>query len=298
MDPNAPAPPPPNDGFPAPPPPPPPPAPNQQPQAKRSRYDEPTIPTFLLPMISGPRVAVEQFERPVTQTELNGFFNLAYDEYVSLVYPDHAVPPAHIVTQAQWTNFLMAAFKSRVDHAYSRSTGVRPPNRIPLISGVPIPKYIADVINSYGKLVVLENSSIIVPAPSPPAAGVNPPTTVMAEQAAFSTFVASIAHRGFCKLSVLSNSEMGSAAYTLVALSASMGRTAVANPIVANIFTLADRSAHIYSFHSSFSPSDVLLAASMANGFNNNLFHSRDWPFYAAAVNDVPGIRTSLFSMY
>lgn len=240
---------------------------------------------------------LDKVYRNVDADELNLFFNDAYEQYVSLMYPDQAAPPAHIVTQLQWTTLLRAIFKSRVDHVYSRATGTRPLNRVPLAASIPLPKIMADILNSYGVISVLEHSTIIIPTPGALGQNAVAPAIVLADERLFSSFVSALSHRGFCTLSTLTSDHLGSAAYTMAALDNPIPRPAPANP-VANFAILATRTIHVYSWHSSFNPSDVLLCALMCNGYSHNLLLSVHWPFYADPIVDVPGIRTMLYSHF
>lgn len=273
--------------------------PDGQPPQKRPKFrDEASLPVHLVPRITGPRVVLTQLFRTVNFDELDDFFNSSYTQYVTLLFPDQPAPPAHLITQVQWTGILKAMLKARVDHVYGRSTGQRPANRLPLSGAIPVPKLIADVINSYGYILVHHGSTIVIPVAQAAPQGVNPPGFVVADEILFSSFVSSLSHRGFASLSTISNDHIGSAAYTLFCSSVSLGRHAAANPVAANIATQNTLSVFVSSWHNEFTPSDVLLASLMTNGYSNNLLASTQWPFYSDVVNDVPGIRTSLFSHY
>lgn len=235
--------------------------------------------------------------RTVVHDELDGFFEHTYDQYVTLLFPDQPGPPAHIIQQVNYVNLLQAIFKSRVDHVYSRTTGVRPANRIPLVSNILIPRIIADVINGYGSLLVLSNSTIVVPSPAVLAQGVNPPAILAADATLFTSFMAALAHHNYVNLSNVSNIESGSASYTLCPTSVSFGRTAGANP-VANAADTQSQTVYIRSWHPDFSPSDVLLAAVSVHGYTRNLLETRQWPWTADPVTDVNSIRITLASMY
>lgn len=276
-----------------------PPNPPGPPPAKKPRAEEPTIPVCFVPLLTGPRPVVRQVFRVVLLDELNDFFDHAYDQFVNLLYPEHAAPPAHIITQAQWTSHLRALFKSRLDHVFSRTTGVRPANRIPLAASLPLPRIIADVINCYGTITCGELTRVVIPQPEVPAQGVPPPNIDIAIQHSFAQFTAALAHRSFTRLSYISASEAGTGAYTIAVTNTSTQNEWPANPIpAASMADMDTRITHFYSWHSNFSPSDVLLAALMCNRYGRNLMETTTWIFTAAALADTPGIRTQMYSYY
>lgn len=164
---------------------------------------------------------------------------------------------------------------------------------------IPMPRLLADVINSYGTLPIFESSTLCVPTPAPVVDGAAPIAINAAHQLQFASFVTALAHRNFISLHTITNVISGSGAFAISALSENLGRDFPAALPVAAIATINTDQMYIRSCHSNFNPSDVLLASVMVNGYTTHLEPgSRSYPWTSDLIPNVIAMRTSLFSTY
>lgn len=269
---------------------------NKPPSPKRSRLIQPTPGVLrFAPTITMPYVTV--LTRPITcgLAEMDAFSDMAYEALVAALYAGQ-VPPAGLITQAQFTGVICATFKARIDHVAAKVSGVRPANRLPLNTTLHIPRIIADLINGYGLLNVNQHSLHIYPLAAVPAQGVAAPAFVAADVNKFSDFVGMLELRGLCSTAQITPEPTGSASWTLAALDVDPGRDVPAAQAAAGLLS---QNVFIRGQFSDFSPADAILAAVCPNSRNGYIGSgSREYPWTTPSVSNAVALRRDLITRY
>lgn len=104
--------------------------------------------------VSGPRRLFDRIFRRIVRGELNCISDRLRDLMLTCLYPDGNYEEANVITQDEFRLVVDYLLNSRVHHVCSKVTGRRDAGRTPLVSGMVIPKSLADIINQYGHVLV------------------------------------------------------------------------------------------------------------------------------------------------
>ncbi|VDP17960.1 unnamed protein product [Heligmosomoides polygyrus] len=256
----------------------------------------PALLSYTYPDATAPIAMAGKFPREVKFNELDDLFKFSYGVLTNLAFPGVDVPPK-FASEDDWLAVLRAIFKGRVDFSFSKATGSRPANCVPLVCNFAIPHLLADCINSYGEIVVAQSSTTIYPRPQDIKQGELPPRIDVEATARFSFLVNTLGARGLVKVGYISSDYRGTPAYVLAAFGSNFGRVMPAEPVPPLAFNAS--VAFVKSWFPEFTKTDAVLCAVMANGHVQNLLNSDHWPWSAPnTISYVPGIRQAMCMSY
>lgn len=244
------------------------------------------------PTLTGPKVS--NVTRSVTCNfiEVDILATSVYQGITQTLFLGQAIP-ADIINEQQFVGVVKALFKSRLDHVSSKVSGVRPAARLALNSTLRVPKIIADAINSYGAVTVMENSITLYPISEVAGQGVNPPAFDAAHVLTFINLIDMSEQRSLLTTGNVIADVQGSAAWLLPAFNIAFGRALPAgNPPLANAQTI---QVYIRSYFSEFTPADAIISGLLCtNRLTRVQPAGTDLPWYADEIPDVIVLRRRL----
>lgn len=181
------------------------------------------------------------------------FFTSIYTVILNDLWPGNALVPAGTVTEAQFVNVCRYLTKARVDTVYSKVSGQRSANRIPIPSDMAIPKCLSDVLNGIGLITALNGDLRLVPQPEtdPPDQNARLGNVVThAVLASFNQLITIATNSGSIRTGTIVHTTEGTAWWTL----------RVVNCITQAIANGANL-VQILSTTKDFTPRDVTMAA-------------------------------------
>lgn len=152
----------------------PPPPQQSQPRQATAPHQPGNHMTQLLTYVQPPFAHRDTSEVIVLTAPMEPFFRSVYHLIRNAMFPGRTQPAKPLISAANFANVCRYHTISRIDLVHSKACARRTEGRIPMSTQVPLPRFLAKLINGIGELTLSSGYVHVVPAPEPnPAEGNN-----------------------------------------------------------------------------------------------------------------------------